>query len=47
MTAASRELVASLERLGLAEPEILITAVEQIDRLQATGKLRRFVPLSG
>ena len=47
MAAASRELVASLERLGLAEPEILITPVEQIDRLQATGKLRRFVPLSG
>ena len=40
-----RELVAALARLGLAEPEVVLTTVAHIDRLHGTGKLRRFVPL--
>ncbi len=40
-----RELVAALTRLGLAEPEVVLTPVAHIDRQPGTGKLRRYVPL--
>jgi phenylacetate-coenzyme A ligase PaaK-like adenylate-forming protein len=40
-----RELVVSLARLGLTEPEVTLTTVDHLDRLPGTGKLRRFVPL--
>jgi phenylacetate-coenzyme A ligase PaaK-like adenylate-forming protein len=39
------ELTDNLLRLGLVEAEVVVRPVEQFDRL-ATGKLRRFVPLS-
>lgn len=38
------EIAAALARLGLAEPEITVAQVDRLDR-QATGKLKRFVPL--
>lgn len=41
----SRDLKTSLIRLGVAAPEITVAAVEHIDRLHGTGKLRRFIPL--
>ena len=39
-----RELADDLRRLGLREPEITIRRVEHLER-QATGKLKRFLPL--
>ena len=42
----SRSVKAALARLGLAEPEVSIKAVDHIERHAATGKLRRFVPMS-
>ncbi len=38
------EIVDHLKRLGLPQPEVSIRTVEVLDR-QATGKLKRFVPL--
>jgi phenylacetate-coenzyme A ligase PaaK-like adenylate-forming protein len=37
------DIVTALQRLGVPAPEIVITAVDELDR-QAAGKLRRFVP---
>jgi phenylacetate-coenzyme A ligase PaaK-like adenylate-forming protein len=39
------EITASLTGLGLRDPEVVVMTVETLDR-QATGKLRRFVPLA-
>jgi phenylacetate-CoA ligase len=39
------EVTANLLRIGLADPEVLVRPVEELERLR-TGKLRRFVPLS-
>jgi hypothetical protein len=39
------EILADLERVGVVEPVITITLVERLER-QATGKLKRFVPLA-
>jgi phenylacetate-CoA ligase len=39
------QLVGDLVRLGLRDPEITIHQVERLER-QATGKLKRFVPLA-
>ena len=39
-------LVASIQRYGVADPSIRIRAVETLGRNQASGKLKRFVPLS-
>jgi phenylacetate-CoA ligase len=39
------EIRAGLKRVGVAEPVITITLVERLER-QATGKLKRFVPLA-
>jgi phenylacetate-CoA ligase len=38
-------LVAAMQRHGVARPAILIRAVETLGRNQASGKLKRFVPL--
>jgi phenylacetate-coenzyme A ligase PaaK-like adenylate-forming protein len=40
------EITAALTRLGVADPEITIAAVERLDRTH-TGKLKRFVALAG
>ena len=39
------EIVGALRQVGLANPEITVTPVDSLDR-GATGKLKRFVPLS-
>ncbi|HZQ79239.1 MAG TPA: hypothetical protein VFE55_18045 [Acidimicrobiia bacterium] len=39
------DIAAALEQLGVRAPEIVVTAVDGLDR-QTTGKLRRFVPLT-
>jgi phenylacetate-CoA ligase len=44
LQAVRAELVAGLAAVGLADPEVLLIAVTHIG-LQATGKLKRFVPL--
>lgn len=38
-------LVSAMQRHGVAHPSIRIRAVETLDRHQASGKLKRFVPL--
>lgn len=40
-------LVDALRKLGLADPQISISAVEHLPRKTDTGKLTRFVPLGG
>jgi phenylacetate-CoA ligase len=40
------ELVQSLRRYGLSRPEIAVKTVSRIERHAATGKFKRFVPLS-
>ena len=44
--AFSRELVDALTELGLARPQVSVAEVEEIERTQSTGKLRRFIPLA-
>ncbi|BBW99696.1 hypothetical protein MMOR_06330 [Mycolicibacterium moriokaense] len=39
------DLVSAMQRHGIAEPSIRISAVETLGRNQASGKLKRFVPL--
>ena len=46
LQAVRAELVAGLAAVGLADPEVLLIPVTHIE-LQATGKLKRFVPLAG
>ena len=41
----SREIADDLARLGLRQPEVTIDRVDHLER-QATGKLKRFVPLA-
>jgi hypothetical protein len=38
-------LVAALQRYGVAQPSIRLRNVETLGRNQASGKLKRFVPL--
>jgi phenylacetate-CoA ligase len=45
-TALTDSLVAALRRYGLAEPTIRIRVADALQRHQASGKLRRFIPLS-
>jgi len=40
-------LVAAMQRHGVAHPSIRILSVDTLARNQASGKLKRFVPLSG
>jgi phenylacetate-CoA ligase len=41
-----RELLQSLAALGLAQPQVSVADLEAIERVESTGKLRRFVPLA-
>ena len=38
-------LVAAMRRHGVADPSIRIRAVQTLQRHQASGKLKRFIPL--
>jgi hypothetical protein len=40
-------LVSALQRHGVADPSIRIRSVNRLERHQASGKLKRFVPLPG
>ena len=40
-----RKITDALARIGIERPVIVLRKVDQIDRL-ATGKLKRFIPLS-
>lgn len=40
-------MLAALRERGLGDPEVHIRVVERLERQQGSGKLRRFVPLSG
>ncbi len=42
---ARQELLTALRRLGLVDPEVSLTTVDQLDRLANSGKLKRFVAL--
>ena len=44
--ALSRELVQALTELGVARPQVSIAEVQEIERTETTGKLRRFIPLA-
>jgi phenylacetate-coenzyme A ligase PaaK-like adenylate-forming protein len=39
------DLVSAMQRHGVVKPSVRITAVETLARNQASGKLKRFVPL--
>jgi hypothetical protein len=43
--ALRRELIQGLEALGLAQAQVSITDVREIQRGESTGKIQRFVPL--
>ena len=43
--ALGASLIAALQRHGLSEPQIEVRTVDRIPRIQATGKLRRFIAL--
>ncbi|MEU6642291.1 phenylacetate--CoA ligase family protein [Saccharomonospora sp. NPDC046836] len=47
VSAVAAALVSSLRPYGLSQPEINVRVVGRIPRHAATGKLKRFVPLSG
>jgi phenylacetate-CoA ligase len=40
-------LTSALRRYGLSEPTIQIRVTDSLQRHQASGKLRRFIPLQG
>ena len=40
-----QELVTALRHLGLVDPDVSLTIVDQLDRLANSGKLKRFVAL--
>jgi phenylacetate-coenzyme A ligase PaaK-like adenylate-forming protein len=44
-SALAAEIAAGLAGVGVADPEVTVTAVDRIDR-QYSGKLKRFVPLA-
>jgi phenylacetate-CoA ligase len=43
--ALSSSLTAALRRHGLPDPAVAIRVVERLDRNEATGKLKRFIPM--
>ena len=45
-TACGPDLIAALRELGLVDPLVTITAVEDLPRKAETGKLTRFIPLA-
>lgn len=47
LEALTASLIAALRRYGLANPTINIQVADSLQRHQASGKLRRFVPLKG
>ena len=47
VSAVAAALVSSLRPYGLSNPEIKVGVVEQIPRHASTGKLKRFIALSG
>ncbi len=46
LQAIQQEMVHTLRQAGLTQPEVSIATVELLDRLPATGKLKRFIPLT-
>jgi phenylacetate-coenzyme A ligase PaaK-like adenylate-forming protein len=40
-----RELIEDLTTLGITEPNVAVSLVDEIERSDGTGKVRRFVPL--
>ena len=44
-TSLTAALVGALTQYGLVSPTVRIRTVEQLPRHQASGKLRRFIPL--
>ncbi len=47
VSAATSALISALRPYGLLNPEIRVSVVEQIPRQASTGKLKRFIALSG
>ncbi len=47
LDAVTTSLSGALRRFGLGDPDIRVRAVPRIERHEATGKLRRFIALSG
>ncbi len=43
--ALASSLVAALRRQGLSDPEVVVRVVDRLQRNEATGKLKRFIPL--
>ena len=41
----TRELIEDLTTLGITEPNVAVSLVDEIERSDGTGKVRRFVPL--
>jgi hypothetical protein len=46
MVALVPALVAAMQRHGVADPSIRIRSVQTLERHRASGKLKRFVPLT-
>jgi len=47
VSTATSVLISALRPYGLLNPEIRVSVVEQIPRQASTGKLKRFIALSG
>jgi phenylacetate-coenzyme A ligase PaaK-like adenylate-forming protein len=47
LPALKAEIEDDLARLGMADPEVLVTIVDEIGRQALSGKLKRFVPRTG
>lgn len=45
IAALRQDLIAALAKAGLANAEIDIQCVDELERHKETGKLRRFIPL--
>jgi phenylacetate-coenzyme A ligase PaaK-like adenylate-forming protein len=44
--ALSAEIAGELAALGLEAPEVTVTAVDHLERIASSGKLKRFIPLA-
>ena len=44
--ALGQELIEGSAALGVTHPQVSVAVVEDIERAQSTGKLRRFIPLA-
>jgi len=47
LPALEAEIAGGLAQLGLAEPDVVVTMVDGIERQALSGKIKRFVPRSG